>query len=198
MSLFDLVYHATAIVLLTLGTFVLIDNFRQKTNWVFSLWTFSASIWMLSLYWGFWMSLNSYWSATLISFRLAFMFSTLAISSMTVFFYYFPKITIRVRPVLIWIYLSFTLFLLVACLTPLIHTSLVIEDGIYVSDKLGSLYPLYTFDIVLNFFIGLFLAVRQYMNVSGIDRKKLALAGGGYFVFVFFAILTNVPVKLVH
>jgi len=192
MNVLDYLYHIGAAFILILGTFVLLDNFRQKKSWVFFLWALNASAWMLTLYWGFWFSEQGFWDATLITFRFAFATSVLMLSLMTVFFYYFPRVSIKVNPFIRYAYLAFTAFLVFAALTPLIHEALVIEGGVYTADKLGPAYPLYTFDIVLNFFLALYLAIRKFLIAGTIERKKIAFSSGGYFIFVFFAILTNV------
>jgi signal transduction histidine kinase len=192
MSAFDALYHASALFILILGIFIAADNYKQRNSWIFFFWALSASIWMLGLYWGFWFAAHSYFGATLMSFRVAFATSISLMSLMTVFFYYFPRVTVKVPYWLRFLYVAFTAFLVIAALTPLIHDSLVIEDGVYTADVLGAAYPLYTFDIVLNFFAALYLAIRKFLGSAGIERNKIAVSTFGYFIFVFFAVLTNV------
>ncbi|MDH5596461.1 MAG: ATP-binding protein [Candidatus Peregrinibacteria bacterium] len=159
---------------------------------IFLVWAMSATIWMETLYWGFWFSTLSYWTATLLTFRFAFASSIAMLSAMTVFFYYFPRVSVSIHAYLRYAYYAFTIFLLVASLTPLIHESLVIEAGVYTADVLGPVYPLYTLNMVLNFVLSLYLATKKYFGLRGVQRRQLVFATSGYFVFVFFAILTNV------
>lgn len=193
MSLFDLIYQLSSLFLLILGVFVIFDAFKKTNNRIFSAWAFSASAWMQALFWGFWFSMHAYWDATLITFRLAFSTGVLMLTLMTVFFYYFPKVTVKVHPALRYLYIGFTIFLTLASfLTPLIHKSIIVENGVYTGDVLGAGYSLYTFDIILNFFASLYLAFKKYRNTQGIERKKIALSTFGYFIFIFFAVLFNV------
>ncbi len=192
MQLYNIIYHAASLLILFLGLLVLFNNFRSKNSIIFSAWTFSASIWMQSLYWGFWFSQHSHWMASLTFFRLAFAFGVLLLSLMTIFYYYFPRVTFKLNNIVLYLYLLLTVGVFVISLTPFIHESLVIEDGIYVGDVFGDLYWIYTVSIVINFFAGLYLAWNKFKTSKGIEKGKIGLVTVGYFIFIFFAILTNV------
>jgi signal transduction histidine kinase len=175
-----------------MGFLALYGNWRNWGNRMFFLATFGALGWMLSLYWGYFFADNSnaFWALVLI--RLAYSFSVLGMSSMSLFFYFFPRRTISISKPFQVSFLLYTLILTVVAATPWIHESLIFDKGVYVSDRLGPLYFLYVLDILINLILAFYLGINKLIHARGIEKEKILFATSGYFLFVTLAVLTNV------
>ena len=193
MDLFSLVYHVFALLILAIGTFVLFDDIKSKTNWAFFLYAIGAFGWMLSLFWGYYfVGINNY-SVGLILFRYAYASSIFGVSFMTAFFYAFPRVTFKIKKLFHYLFFIITgsIFAL-SIFTPFIHESLILRDGIYLGDNFGFLYPLYSAHILLNLVLSIFFSFHTFYKVQGIERQKIFYAIGGYLAFVVLAVFTNV------
>ena len=117
-SIFDIIYCAAALLILAIGVFALVNNYANKIGWSFFLGIICTFGWMFTLYWGYWFIDSQSWQNALITFRFSYAFSLLAMSFMTVFFYYFPRVTYRATKSikLIFVFLAVSLLITCCCL----------------------------------------------------------------------------------
>jgi signal transduction histidine kinase len=194
---FDIIYYLILSLIFVMGIFVLFNNSKSKNNWSFFIFVLGAMGWIISLRMGWLDADYANWKAALFWMRFSYGFSIVGMSLMVTFIYLFPRPTISIPRILQIIYLglNFAIFLL-AGLTPLINKSLIIENGIYIKDALGSLYPLYVFVILLNLLLSAYLLINKLKNTYGIEREKISLVFFGYLAFAALAVLTNVVLPI--
>lgn len=190
--LFDAIYHGCGLLILIVGTIILAQSPKTKNHWIFFLYTIGVLGWMQSLYWGYFFADSGQHFIGLVLIRLAYSFSVLTMLFMTLFFYYFPRVTVSIPKLLGGSFVFCSLVLSVVSATSLVHESMVFEGGVYGSDKLGPLYGLYLVYILVNLLLAFYLGFQKLIYARGIEREKIFFATFGYFVFATLAILTNV------
>jgi signal transduction histidine kinase len=192
-SYLNVVYGISVSLLFAIGFFVLIENYKNKIGWVFFFYALGGLGWMISIYLCYQLADLKDFNTAQIVIRLSYVFSVIGMTLMTVFFYYFPRVTYHVSAVAKSIYGLLTIVVVIlSAVTPFIHKSMVITDGIYSGDILGDLYFLYLFSILLNFLLSLALALNKIYSTRGIERNKISFVFLGYIFGVFLAVITNV------
>lgn len=187
----DFLYHSCGLFILILSILVLASNVKQRNNWLFFFWSLGASGWIESLWWGFYFFDHKAWSSALFFFRIGFAFAALGVAFMTMFFYFFPRILKPVDLKYKLLFLATTGFIVSSSLTNFVHQGFLIENGTYLSDRLGPGYILFTLFILFNYFIAVYLATQKYKLSSGIEKKKLSYVTFGNFAFISLVMITN-------
>ncbi len=188
MDLFDLVYHTSSIFAFTLGIYVLVSDFRKRNNRVFFYLTLTISGWIESVWWAFYYVNSASWQMASIIFRSSFFFSALAVSFLTLFFYFFPRVTVPIKKKYKVGFIALVFIFSSLSLTNLVYEGISPE---FPHDILGTAYPLYVVFILGNFFASLYLATKKYKLSKGIEREKMMYVNSGCFVTVFLAMLIN-------
>jgi len=191
----EILYVVCGAIMLLLGSAALRKDYKSLIHRSFFLFSVATVLWMVSLYAGFAYVMIDDHKAVLF-FRLAFFFPVFIVTALALFFYSYPKITFKPSVSLKYILILGTLFLLIISLTGLVFESIVIENGVYVADELGSLYLVYTvlYQVYLLFIF--FLIFKQIKNTSGNERKKVLISGIGFSVFWILVTSTNLVLPI--
>jgi len=185
-------YLALTGAVLALGILPYINRPRESTK-VFLFFCLGSVGWMATLYLGFLFGTSETAHLSTLLFRWTFAFAIFQSGLLPVFFYYFPRKTFSLHPVVEKLYLLGLVFLSAfAALTPHVYTSVIITPGsATIGDVLGSHYPLFALMSLVYLFGAITMAVRKVKKTTGIDRSKAQIAGWGLGLFAFFSLLTN-------
>lgn len=199
--MFSLVY-ITSLYLLCItivsftGIYIFRTNPHSKSNQSYFAFSIASVIWMLALYIGGYFAPigGEVIDATkaLFFFRIAWATPGMMIPSLFFFFYFYPKPNRPINPKLKYFVLILSASIFFVALTPLIHRSLIIENGVYTADDFGKLYLPYFLAFQLSL-LGIFgLAIHRVLHTKGMERKKLLIATIGFSFLDFIPLTTNV------
>lgn len=194
---FDFIYFLCALLILAMGFMVVFNNRKTVHGVSFFIFALAAVGWFLTLYLGYYYVDRADWDLGLFWMRLAYGFSVLGMSCMTLFLYFFPSPIHRVPYFLRLLYIILTIFLFLLCsFTPFINESFLIINDVYIKDTLGSWYLVYVFDLLFNLLASFFLAIDKMRKIQGIEKQKMNFVAIGYFSFVTIAVMTNVVLPI--
>lgn len=185
------IYSTTLLTLTAIGVIVFLNKRKEKANKAFLFFTISTILWILFLYSSY-AVLETSLDLSLILFRLTYGASVLILSSLSLFFYYFPRKNIEFQPfTMVTVYGATFLVAALCAFTPLVEESIYIEGEVQV-DVFGPLYALYLQTMLFHMVLATVLLVGKFFKVTGIERKQLLYTSLGFFLFIFSAVMTNV------
>lgn len=184
------IYSITLLLLTAIGLVVFTKNPREAANRAFFFFTVSTIVWIIALYSSY--SLLENLDLALSLFRLTYGASVLVLFSLTLFFYYFPRKTVRFPWWGMALLYGTAIGLSAICIfTPLIEESIYLE-GEFQVDVFGPLYSLYLYFMLFHMVFAFILVVEKFFRVKGIEKKQVLYAGTGFFLFIVSALMTNV------
>ncbi len=191
MTILDLFYHAASLFIIALAILVVLNSVRERNNWTFFFWSIGAAGWIEFLWWGFYYAELQEWVTALIFFHLSYAFSVFGISMMMRFYYFFPRV---IKPIKLFYriaYLVASVFVVSVSFTELVLKDIVVENGVYVNDIFGPVYPFFMGYVLFSYGFSLYIAVKKLLVSRGVEKKKLALVTLGNFTFLFLAMIPN-------
>lgn len=181
--------------MLSIGTAVLLKDFRARVNRGFFMLAISVIAWGSLLFGGYAFIPNNPEMALLL-FRFTYAAGALAILSLTVFFYFFPRDTFPLsKKILIAWFITGLVIAGLAAFTPLVEQSIYMEGNVPM-DVFGPLYAVYLFYLSGNIALAAWLAFNKIRKNKGVERKKILIVSCGLFTFALLAMLTNAILPL--
>jgi len=190
-----LIYIGSVILSSIIGIFVILQDRKSLSNITFFGFTFFQVLWTLSLYFGFLYAIGDTSQLELSDFfvKTAYGNGLLALLMLNMFFYYFPRKSIKIGRIKIYAYLSFNIILaILAYSTNYIHNEQIIVNGHYTSDTFGVLYIPYLIMMLTALLLSVFLATKKAIKLKGLEKLKIKYALIGGWLFVVTAIMTNI------
>lgn len=182
----------SALINMVVGIFVFVNNRKSLFNRHFFLFILSTIFWIISIYGIYHFAIHFNQTMLLMSIRLAYSFAIFIPLFLSSFFFYFPHPTFTVNKIIKNILVGIILFFaFVSFFTPWVYEKAVVKDNVYFSDIFGILYIPYVFIFVVSLIFTGIIGIYQTLKSQGIDRKKLMIALGGCWVFVFLIVMTN-------
>ncbi len=185
-----LVYSFSFICMLVIGVFVFLKDTKSAVNRSFFFFTFAIISWMFFMFSGY-SRVPDDLPGALLFFRFAYGFSVLALSSLVLFFYYFPHKASFFSEKIVKLNLVISLILcLIGSFTDLIEAGVYMENSVQM-DRFGVLYGPYLIFCLLQIFLTFYLAFKNLFILQGVERKKLIYVSFGFFIFALLATITN-------
>lgn len=185
MSLFLIALGSIAVVILSLGTFVLVKNLHSRTNQAFFLVTFFTTGWIISNYLAENVDQNYLlWN------RLTFTAVVLLSSAFAYFAYSFNKRRQKVSLKHLLIFVIAPLIMTTLSLTQFVVDEVVIGEGT-VDIVQGDGYFVFVVYFLVYILGGVWSFIRQYKSEKGIKKDQIKFLLLGVVSSVTFGITTN-------
>lgn len=181
----------------SIGFLALKQNYTSPINRSFFFFALGTTLWMVSLYLGFYFAAPETIELSNTFFRIAFAGGVVFIFSLTRFFYLYPNKTVSFPRIFEHLFLLASAVLFYVCtFTPLVYESVVILENGELSDILGKWYSLFLGYTFFNYGVEIFLSIKKIRKTRGLEQKKIILAFVGLFTFIFLVIMTNAILPL--
>ena len=195
------IYFISALLSFILGLFVFQQDKKRLTNILFFSFTFIASLWILSMFLGYYFiyRINPDFNLSKIFIRFAYSLAYLGLPFLAMFYYHFPKKTLHLPLIgrIFYYAISLTIGLLSA-FTSLIHQAQVFDNGLYIADEFGILFPLYNTAVVISWLIIGYISLIKIFHLNGVEKKKMIISVIGCYVFISVVIITNTILPALH
>jgi len=162
---------------MVIGSIIYFKDIKSSAGKSLFLFSITTTLWMLSIYLGYYFVNPDSSELSTFFIRIAFLFGLFMTFSLVSFSYFYPKKSIEYPA---WVTLSFlgaTVFTsLLSTFTPLIYEAEVIIDGILAEDIHGPFHSLYLFHYLFNCFIATWISLRKIQNSRGIEKNKTIIS----------------------